>query len=152
MLALGGAVLPRQTQGDYRAPYSSHLFGAILSPTFYDCTLVSRYCAPYSSQTIRGCLVAAFSLCHDSHPAFPAMRPHSLIVRLSCVKTSGAAGIEARYTKSLGEIGIAPTQEQVLFSVSVWRFEPHSLSTPLPNLNFMSKPFSPVLEFVTLSF
>jgi len=23
MLALGGAVLPRQTQGDYRAPYSS---------------------------------------------------------------------------------------------------------------------------------
>ena len=36
MLALGGAVLPRQTQGDYRASYFSRLFEAILSPTLYD--------------------------------------------------------------------------------------------------------------------
>ena len=39
---------------------------------------VSRYYAPYSSQTIRGYLVTTVNLYHGSHPAFPAMRPHSL--------------------------------------------------------------------------
>ena len=76
------------------ASYFSRLFEAILSPTLYNtgsrCARVKILCplfvANYSGQS--RCLV---SLYHDSHPAFPAMRPHSLIVRLSCVKTFAVA-------------------------------------------------------------
>ena len=55
------------------------------------------------------CLV---SLYHDSHPAFPAMRPLSLIVRLSCVKTCGAGGNRTR-------VPCRPAHIRILTSVPV---------------------------------
>ena len=72
------------------ASYFSRLFEAILSPTLYDtgslCARVKILC-PLFVANYSGLSRGTISLYHDSHPAFPAMRPHSIIVRLSCVKT-----------------------------------------------------------------
>ena len=80
-MPLAGALnKPNSDNYQYFCPLFCTLFGAILSPilrlklsakTFYAF-------APYSSQTIRGYLVTTVNLYHGSHPAFPAMRPHSL--------------------------------------------------------------------------
>ena len=98
MVQYSGSSLPAPHQPNYRsyigridlASYFSRLFEAILSPTLYDtgsrCARVKILC-PLFVANYSGLSRCCVSLYHDSHPAFPAMRPHSLIVRLSCVKT-----------------------------------------------------------------
>ena len=85
--ALSGALnKPNSDNCQYFCLLFCALFKAILSPILL-LKLSAKILCPLFVANYSGLSRCYVSLYHDSHPAFPAMRPHSLIVRLSCVKT-----------------------------------------------------------------